>query len=143
MGGLFPIWAMLSGASPTVDSPSLDFVIVANFADAPSTLSSGELKKIFSMGTPTWSDGTPITLVLPPAASSEMEWLCTTQLRIDEGVFRRYTMEKAYREGLGAPYSSADRTDQLERIWATEGSISILPSGEEQGLLVLTLEQNR
>ena len=143
MGRLFPIWVMLFGVSPTGDALSGDFVVVANFAEAPSTLSAAELRNIFSMATPSWPDGTPITLVLPPSGSGEMEWLCTTYLRIEEGVFRRYTMEKAYREGVPAPHISSDRPEQVERILATDGSISILPSGEEQGLIVLTLDDGR
>lgn len=58
------------------------------------------VRKYLSGQKATWPDGTPVVLILLPAGSPEMTWLCKNIIKMPEATYRRFVMEKSLRGGL-------------------------------------------
>ena len=76
-----------------------DKLVLASQIDLPP-LSKKEIKKYLSGQKPQWPDGTPIIIVLYPKGSAEMRWLCSTLLKLNENMYRRFLHQKAFRTGF-------------------------------------------
>ena len=63
-------------------------------------LNKKELRKYLSGQKPTWPNGTPVTIILYPKKSKEIQWLCKEVIKIPPATYRRFLMQKAFRSGI-------------------------------------------
>ena len=63
-------------------------------------LSQKDVRKYLSGQKPLWPDGTPVTILLFPKDSPELQWLCKEIIKIPPPTYRRFLMQKAFRSGI-------------------------------------------
>ena len=117
------------------------FTVAAHASVPVDSVSTGELKKILTGQVRTWSDGTPVVLVLPPADSPALAWLCSTYLHIAPKVYLRYINEKVFRGALGEPTRVEDGNSAGAALAATAGAIGVsVPPAMVEGAKALTVQ---
>ncbi len=106
-GTLFlAIYVGVSSAGPTV---------VASPSAEVTTLTRKEARHLFTFRSTSWSNGTPVRIVLPLANSVEDNWLSEDLLGLPPDVYQRFLAEQAYRKGYKIP-ARADKAGVIKEV---------------------------
>lgn len=129
--------ATLLGSRPAMADP-----VLVTSADIPiDSLTKAQAKKIWSGQTPSWPDGSPLVLVLPPKKGDSDTWLAKNVVKMPIDVHRRYLLEKAFAATIPAPLQAKSDDETTLTVLSTPGSIGVAPSEAlPEGLKVLTIE---
>ncbi|MEK7704448.1 MAG: hypothetical protein AAB426_05770 [Myxococcota bacterium] len=101
-------------------------VLAVNSKANVQSLTALELRNVVSGQKRTWQNGLPIMLVLPPAGSPELQWLCS-QLKMPEATYMRYIKEKMYR-GQMQFVTVANANEAKAMLGSMAGGIGPLPN---------------
>lgn len=125
---LFTLSSALLAARPTAAQRGDEDITLAVSKDhSVTTLTKREFHKIVSGQMTKWSDGAPVTLVLSPKGSLEMQWLSQKLLGVPEEIFRRFILEKIFRGAMKPPADMPDAGTASQYIARTPGAIGPIP----------------
>jgi hypothetical protein len=118
------------------------FTVIVHPAVPAVDVSLAQLREIFLGRQRTWSDGTPVVLIVQSAATRSRAVLLRVIYRMDEGAFRRYSIAWTFGEsawsvaprGVGAGPTLVSSDALARRLTATiAGAIAVVPAGEVDG----------
>jgi len=119
-----PTVAATTTAEPS--APAGEPTVVATAAAESASLSSKDVRKLFTGRKRSFANGVAVRLLLPPPGSAEMDWLTGSVLGLPPDVYRRYLAEQAYRRGDPPPPTVKDASDAIAVAEAQESGTSIL-----------------
>lgn len=103
---------------------------VAVNKDITSSLTSAKLKRVFTGKERTWSDGTPIVLIISPLESPEAKWLSDNVVGVPARVLKQILLKKAFQDKIAKPIFLKATQDPDEVIATTRGAIGVVASGK-------------
>lgn len=99
--------------------------VVASISTEAMTMK--QMKRYLSGQKALWPDQTPVTIVLFPRSSPELQWLCTNIIRFPSRIYRRFVIRKAFRNGVNI-VEVQTQEEALNILNTTPGAISPLNS---------------
>ena len=95
-------------------------------------LTESQLRLILSGSLTRWPDGRPVSLVLPPYASAEMNWICTELLGLPLDTYLRLLLDRVVRGELNRPVQTHSSEEVQGLLTLRDGAIAPIPSGTLQ-----------
>ncbi len=92
-------------------------------------LSVEEVREMLLGRTTTWPDGRPVALVLGPARSPEMKWMCAL-VGLPEFTYRSLLFDKAMRGQIEKPRTTKTADETAAAIAMRRGSLGPLPASK-------------
>jgi hypothetical protein len=133
----------LAGA-PVPRAPASDareFAIVVSDDVAATALTSGDVRRLFSLDRRFWKAGHPVVVLLPAAGTATREFLLHRIYRTDEGGLKRMILEKLYQGEIDlAPKTVSSDREALTFVSSSRGAIAVVPAGLVEGTRVRTLK---
>ena len=86
-----------------------------------------EMKRYLSGQKAQWPDQTPVTIVLFPRSSPELQWLCSNVIRFPSRIYRRFVIRKAFRNGVNI-VEVQTQEEAVNILTTTPGAIAPLNS---------------
>jgi len=109
-----------------------NFVVVGTVTKENTTLRHSQLKKLLLGKRRSWPDGTSAVLVLPPAGSPEMSFLCEL-IGTSEADYRGSVLEAFFRGILAKPIKATSAADIMTTLAKTPGGLSVVSASAVSG----------
>jgi ABC-type phosphate transport system substrate-binding protein len=129
---------------PAQDTKSVkdsDIAVIVNPSNPVDSISSTELRKIFSGQKQSWAGGMPVELFVRAPGARERDVLLNQVLRMSESEYKAFWVKKLYSgESQREPLALFSNGMQLEAVRAEKGGIALLSLQDlHQGVKVLTI----
>ena len=133
--------AAISSLAPAADTKA-DVAVVVRPELPVSDLSFGEVRKLLMGDRQFWSPGVRVTLLMRAPVAREREVILKTVYRMSEAEFRRFWIEKVFRQetpsGPKIVYSNDTAT---ELVGAIPGAVAFVDAGQvPKGLKILRVD---
>lgn len=122
-----------------------DMAVIVNPANPVDTITTAELRKIFSGEKQSWNGGLRISVFVRAPEARERDVLLTQVLRMTESEYKAFWVKKVYsgevqREPLALPSNGM----QLEAVRAEKGGIALISLQDvHPGVKVLKIERRQ
>lgn len=104
-----------------------DVAVIVNPTNPVDSITSTELRKIFSGEKQGWSGGLPVTIFVRAPQSHERDVLLSRVLHMSESEYKAYWVQKVYSgEVQREPLALLSNGMQLEAIRAEKGGIALI-----------------
>jgi ABC-type phosphate transport system substrate-binding protein len=104
-----------------------DVAVIVNPTNPVDSITSTELRKIFSGERQGWSGGLPVTIFVRAPQSHERDVLLSRVLHMSESEYKAYWVQKVYSgEVQREPLALLSNGMQLEAIRAEKGGIALI-----------------
>ena len=90
-------------------------------------MATKKLRRYLSGQKSVWPNNTPVTIVLYPKSSPELQWLCANIIKFPPRIYRRFVMRKAFRNGVNI-LEVATQEEAVAILKNTPGAIAPLYS---------------
>jgi hypothetical protein len=133
--------AVIAPLAPAADTKT-DVAVVVRPEVPVSDLTFGEVRKLLMGDRQFWSPGMRVTLLVRAPVAREREVILKTVYRMSESEFRRFWIEKVFRQeapsGPKIVYSNESATDL---VGAIPGAVAFVDSGQvPKGLKILRID---
>lgn len=109
------------------DAKEPDVAVIVNPMNPVDSITSTELRKIFSGEKQGWSGGLPVTIFVRAPQSHERDVLLSRVLHMSESEYKAYWVQKVYSgEVQREPLALLSNGMQLEAIRAEKGGIALI-----------------
>jgi hypothetical protein len=108
------IWCVLN--DPTVADDQV--AIIANTSNSVSTLSPGDLHRIFLGEKSTWPNGKHIFVVMAAPGSPERAVIMKNVYKMSESDYAKYFMQASFTGAVAAPPKDASSSSQMKQLVA-------------------------
>lgn len=105
-------------------------VIIVNKANAASSLTLGELRRIFMKQTRIWTNGTPVVPVDWEATSEMRKSFSRKVLGRSVAEMTEFWVQQSYTQGVGPPSTQKSARAILRFVASVPGAISYVPASE-------------
>jgi len=124
-----------------VDAAGGDVAVVVSPANNTSSLSMGELRKVFNGEKRSWSGGTQVKLLVRPAGTHERAALLNL-LGMSESEYKQYWTSQIYKgEAQSEPIVLPSNGMQKEALSVYPGAIALVDAAEvKAGMKVLKID---
>lgn len=118
-----------------------DIAVIVNPGNPVDSISSTELRKIFSGGKQSWAGGQPVELFVRAPGARERDVLLNRVLRMSESEYKAFWVKKVYSgESQREPLALFSNGMQLEAVRAERGGIALISLQDlHQGVKVLKI----
>lgn len=122
---------VLSCGLPAQQKPAeakgVDVAVIVNPMNPVDSVTSGDLRKIFSGEKLSWKNGLPVAVFVRAPQAHEREVLLNRVLRMTESEYRTYWVKKVYSgEAQREPLSLLSNGMQLEAVRSERGGIALI-----------------
>jgi len=105
--------------------------IIANTSNSVSTLSPGDLHRIFLGEKSTWPNGKHIFVVMAAPGSPERAVILKNVYKMNESEYAKYFMQASFTGAVAAPPKDASSAAQMKQlIAANPGAVGYVPLPE-------------
>jgi ABC-type phosphate transport system substrate-binding protein len=102
--------------------------VIANTSNSVSTLSPGDLHRIFLGEKSTWPNGKHIFVVMAAPGSPERAVILKNVYKMSENEYTKYFMQASFTGAVAAPPKDADSAAQMKQlIAANPGAVGYIP----------------
>jgi ABC-type phosphate transport system substrate-binding protein len=121
------IWCVLN--DPTIADDQV--AIIANTSNSVSTLSAGDLHRIFLGEKSTWPNGKHIFVVMAAPGSPERAVILKDVYKMNESEYAKYFMQASFTGAVAAPPKDASSAAQMKQLVAANpGAVGYVPQQE-------------
>jgi ABC-type phosphate transport system substrate-binding protein len=92
--------------------------IIVNPANSVSTLSPGDLHKIFMGDKGSWPNGKHIFLIMAPSGSPERAAMLKSVFKMSEGEYAKYFLQATFTGAISAPPKEASSAAEIKQLVA-------------------------
>ncbi len=136
---LLAAWAVLAHSQSDTGT---DVAVIVNPSNPVDSISSAELRKIFTGEKQNWSGSLPVFVLVRAPQARERDVLLNQVLRMNESEYKQYWIRKIYSgEVQREPLALLSNGMQLEAVRAEKGGIALIKLADvRQGVKVLKLD---
>jgi len=117
-----------------------DYAVITNPRVPVDEISSGTLRRLFTLERQFWKPGLPAIPLLPPNGSRTRAFLLSRVIRTDESGLRRMILEKLYRAEIDlAPKVTSEEDDAIAFVASSSGLFALVPATRAKGRPVKVL----
>ena len=114
---------------PKQESIQQEKTMVIATSIATQVMTTKKLRKYLTGQQSVWPNNTPVTIVLYPKSSSELQWLCANIIKVPPRIYRRFVIRKAFRNGVNI-LEVATQEEAVALLAETPGAIAPLYSDQ-------------
>ena len=104
-----------------------EVAIIVNPSNPISTLSAGDLHRIFTGDKSTWPNGKHVLLVMAPPGSPEREVVLKNVYKMSEAEYAKYFLQATFTGAVSAPPKAASSAAEMKQLVAgNPGAIGYL-----------------
>jgi ABC-type phosphate transport system substrate-binding protein len=127
LAGMLCTWNMSATGGEEV-------AVIVNPANPISSLSPGDLQKIFSGDKAKWSNGKHILLIMAAPGSPERSVILKNVYKMSEGEYAKYFLQATFTGAVSAPPKEATSAAQIKQLVAENpGAIGYINQQEVDG----------
>lgn len=131
-----------TAAAPSAATQESDVAVIVNPDNPIDSITSAELRKIFSGEKRSWNSDLPIFLIVRAPQTHERDILLNKILKMTESEYKQYWVRKVYSgEVPREPLTLLSNGMQLEAIRAEKGGIALIDFQDiRQGVKVIKVD---
>jgi ABC-type phosphate transport system substrate-binding protein len=133
---------LLAGPMLPAQTKPTDVAVIVNPQNSIDSISSTDLRKIFSGEKRSWNGSLPVFLIVRDAPAHERDVLLSQILKMNESEYKQYWVKKVYSgEVLHEPLAVPSNGFELEAVRSEKGAIALISLADvKQGVKVLKID---
>lgn len=139
---LLAMMLTLAGAMIDAQQPPQDVAVIVNPQNPADSITSTDLRKVFSGEKRSWNSNIPVFLIVRAPQAKERDVLLAHVLKMSESEYKQYWVKKVYSgEVPREPLSLFSNGMQLEAVRSEKGGIALVNLADvRQGVKVLKID---